>query len=325
MEKIALITGVNGQDGSYLSELLISKNYTVIGLIRRTVADFNSKTINLKNVIENPRFILEEGDVSDLSSIHNLVLKYKPNEIYNLAAQSHVGTSFKSPISTTDINLIGCLNILETIKNVDKKIKFYQASTSEMFGDNIQCPQNENSFFSPVSPYACSKLAAHHLVGTYRKSYNIFACSGILFNHESPRRGENFVTRKITKAAARIKLGKQKELRLGNLEAQRDWGFAKDFVKGMHMIMQHNTADDYVLATGDTNSVQDFLNYVFEHADLDPEKHVIIDPKLYRPCEVPKLWGDYGKANRILNWKPETSFKQLAIMMYEEDYKREKK
>jgi GDPmannose 4,6-dehydratase len=325
MEKIALITGVNGQDGSYLAELLLDKGYTVVGLIRRTVADFSSKTQNLSNVIDSKNLILEEGDVSDLSSVANLISKYRPKEIYNLAAQSHVGTSFKTPVSTTEINLNGCLNILETIKNVDRKIKFYQASTSEMFGDNIQCPQNENSFFSPVSPYACSKLAAHHLVGTYRKSYGMFACSGILFNHESPRRGENFVTRKITKAAARIKMGLQDELRLGNLSAQRDWGFAKDFTEGMWMMLQHTQPDDYVLATGQTNSVRDFLNYVFEYANLDPEKFVIIDPKFYRPCEVPKLWGDYGKAKRILNWEPKTSFKQLAVMMFKEDYERENK
>lgn len=325
MEKVALITGVNGQDGSYLAELLLSKNYTVVGLIRRTVTDFKSKTQNLSEIINNDRLILEEGDVSDFSSITKLVLKYRPIEIYNLAAQSHVGTSFKTPVSTTEINLIGCLNILEAIKNIDCKIKFYQASTSEMFGDNIQCPQNENSFFSPVSPYACSKLAAHHMVGTYRKSYNIFACSGILFNHESPRRGENFVTRKITKAAARIKMGLQNELRLGNLSAQRDWGFAKDFTEGMWMMLQHNQPDDYVLATGKTNSVNDFLNYVFEYAELDPKKYVVIDPKFYRPCEVPKLWGDFSKAKRILNWTPKTSFKQLAIMMYKEDYERENK
>ena len=325
MEKVALITGVNGQDGSYLAELLLSKNYTVVGLIRRTVTDFKSKTQNLSEIINNDRLILEEGDVSDFSSITKLVLKYRPIEIYNLAAQSHVGTSFKTPVSTTEINLIGCLNILEAIKNIDCKIKFYLASTSEMFGDNIQCPQNENSFFSPVSPYACSKLAAHHMVGTYRKSYNIFACSGILFNHESPRRGENFVTRKITKAAARIKMGLQNELRLGNLSAQRDWGFAKDFTEGMWMMLQHNQPDDYVLATGKTNSVNDFLNYVFEYAELDPKKYVVIDPKFYRPCEVPKLWGDFSKAKRILNWTPKTSFKQLAIMMYKEDYERENK
>ena len=325
MEKIALITGINGQDGSYLAELLLKKNYTVVGLIRRTVASPESKTKNLTKILTNERLILEEGDISDLSSITNLIMKYRPREIYNLAAQSHVGTSFKAPISTTEINLIGCMNILETIKNFDRKIKFYQASTSEMFGDNIKCPQNENSLFSPVSPYACSKLAAHHMVDTYRKSYDIFACSGILFNHESPRRGENFVTRKITKAAARIKLGLQNELRLGNLAAQRDWGYAKDFTEGMWMMLQHSQPDDYVLATGKTNSVEDFLNYVFEYAELDPNKYVVIDPKFYRPCEVPRLWGDYSKAKRILKWEPKTTFKELAIMMYKEDYEKQNK
>lgn len=323
MEKVALITGITGQDGSYLSELLLSKGYTVIGLVRRTVCKESDKLTNVSSIVGNDRLILESGDVTDYSSIQRIISHYKPSEVYNLAAQSHVGESFKSPISTADINFIGCLNILESIRNTDVKIKFYQASTSEMYGDNINCPQNENTFFRPVSPYACAKLASHHLVGTYRKSYGIFACSGILFNHESPRRGENFVTRKITKAAARIKLGLQDELRLGNLEAQRDWGFAGDYVNAMYLMLQHSEADDYVVATGDTNSVQDFLNYTFEHAGLDPEKYVVIDPEFYRPCEVPRLWGDPSKAKRVLGWNPEVDFKELAIMMYESDFKKE--
>jgi len=325
MEKIAFITGVNGQDGSYLSELLLSKNYTVVGLIRRTVASDESKLKNLKNIINNDRFILEEGDVCDMSSMSRIISQYRPQEIYNLAAQSHVGTSFKNPISTVEINMNGCLNILEAIRIIDCKIKFYQASTSEMFGDNIKCPQNENSEFAPVSPYACAKTSAHYLVGTYRKSYNMHASSGILFNHESPRRGEKFVTRKITKAAARIKLGLQDELRLGNLKAQRDWGFAGDYVRAMWIMLQQSSPDDYVISTGKTHSVRDFLNYVFEYAGLDVNKHVVIDPKFYRPCEVPKLWGDSSKARRILKWEPEISYKELAIMMYEEDYEKENK
>jgi len=323
--KTAIITGITGQDGSYLADLLLEKDYKVIGTMRRTVGDFENKTKNISHILSHNNLILEEADITDSSSIYQLVSKYQPDEYYNLAAQSHVGSSFKTPVSTTDINLMGCLYGLEAIRLQKPDCKFYQASTSEMFGDNTVCPQGLGTHFSPVSPYACAKLAAHHMVGTYRKSYGLFASSGILFNHESPRRGENFVTRKITKAAARIKLGLQKELRLGNLEAQRDWGHAKDYVKGMWMMLQCETPDDYVLATGKTNSVQQFLQYVFDHAGLDVEKYIIIDPEFYRPCEVPKLWGDPSKANNILNWTPEYDFEKLAIEMYEEDYRRIKK
>lgn len=319
--KTAIITGITGQDGSYLADLLLEKDYKVVGTMRRTVGDFESKTKNISHILSHDNLILEEADITDSSSIYQLVSKYQPDEYYNLAAQSHVGSSFKTPISTTEINLMGCLYGLEAIRLQKPDCKFYQASTSEMFGDNTVCPQGLGTHFSPVSPYACAKLAAHHMVGTYRKSYGIFACSGILFNHESPRRGENFVTRKITKAAARIKLGLQKELRLGNLEAQRDWGHAKDYVKGMWMMLQHEIADDYVLATGKTNSVQQFLQYVFDYAGLNVEDHITIDPEFYRPCEVPKLWGDPSKANNILKWLPEYDFEKLAIEMYEEDFK----
>jgi len=322
-EKVAFVTGINGQDGSYLAEHLLERDYTVIGLERRTVADTRDKRKNLSNVLNNNRLILEQGDVTDFSSIMRIISYYKPREIYNLAAQSHVGTSFKAPMSTSDINFNGCLNLLEAIRMVDTKMKFYQASTSEMFGDNTRCPQNENTYFSPVSPYACAKLASHHLVQTYRKSYGIHASSGILFNHESPRRGENFVTRKITKAAARIKLGLQNELRLGNLDAERDWGFAGDYIKAMHLMLQHETPDDYVIATGVLNSVRGFLEYVFDHAGLNIDDHVIIDPNFYRPCEVPKLWGDPSKAKRILGWEAAVSYKELAIMMYESDLEKE--
>lgn len=321
--KTAIITGVTGQDGSYLSELLLNKGYRVVGTMRRTVSDYENKTKNIHEIINSENFILEEADVTDSSSIYQLVSEYQPDEYYNLAAQSHVGTSFKTPVSTTEINLMGCLYALEAIRLQRPECKFYQASTSEMFGDNTVCPQGLGTHFSPVSPYACAKLAAHHAVGTYRKSYGLFACSGVLFNHESPRRGENFVTRKITKAAARIKLGLQSELRLGNLTAQRDWGHASDFVKGMWMMLQADTADDYVLATGETNSVEDFLNYVFERANLKVSDHVIVDPKFYRPCEVPKLWGDPSKAQQVLGWSPEYNFKSLAIEMFEEDLRRE--
>ena len=322
--KTAIVTGITGQDGSYLTELLLNKKYTVIGTYRRTVSDFSSKTQNISHLLENKNLILEEADVIDSSSIYHIVSKYQPDEYYNLAAQSHVGTSFKTPVVTMNINLMGCLNALEAIRQQKPDCKFYQASTSEMFGDNTRCPQGLDTYFSPVSPYACAKLAAHHTVGTYRKSYGIFACSGILFNHESPRRGENFVTRKITKAAARIKLGLQSELRLGNLEAQRDWGHAKDYVRGMWLMLQRRIPDDYILATGKTNSVQEFLEYIFEYAELNIKKHVVIDPRFYRPCEVPRLWGDASKANKDLGWYPQYTFHDLAIEMYKKDLEKEK-
>ena len=322
--KTAMISGVNGQDGSYLSDFLIDKGYVVIGLKRRTVGPNDYKYQNIKHLLGNSSFILEDADITDRASIYRLISSYGPDEYYNLAAQSHVGISFKTPVSTTEINLMGCLHALEAIRVIKPECKFYQASTSEMFGDNIKCPQNEETYFSPVSPYACAKLAAHHMVGTYRKSYGLHASSGILFNHESPRRGENFVTRKITKAAARIKLGLQKKLFLGNLEAQRDWGYAGDYVRAMWMMLQQEVPDDYVIATGKTNSVQDFLQYVFDYAELSVKDHVFIDPKFYRPCEVPRLWGDPSKAKEKLGWEPNVSFQELAEMMYQEDFYKEK-
>ncbi len=325
MKKTAIITGVTGQDGSYLSELLIDKGYRVVGLHRRVASCDSIKFDRLTRVVDSSDFILEEADVTDSSSLYRVLNEYKPDEYYNLAAQSHVGTSFRTPVSTTQINLMGCLYALEAIRTQYPNCKFYQASTSEMFGDNTKCPQNLSTDFSPVSPYACAKLAAHHMVRTYRKSYGIFACSGVLFNHESPRRGENFVTRKITKAAARIKLGLQTELRLGNLEAQRDWGHASDYVDGMWRMLQYRNPDDYVLATGKTHSVQDFLDFVFKHANLDPKQYVKIDPKFYRPCEVPRLWGDPTKAMTTLGWQPQYTFQELAIEMYESDLEKEMK
>ena len=314
MEKVAIVTGATGQDGSYLCELLISKGYTVIGTMRRTISEESERLKFLTKIMDNQKFILEDCDIQDAST----------DEVYNLAAQSHVGNSFTSPMTTIQINTVGPLNFLEAIKSINPRIRFYQASTSEMFGDNVICPQNENSEFSPVSPYACAKLASHHLVGTYRKAYGIYACSGILFNHESPRRGENFVTRKITKAAARIKLGLQSELRLGNIDAYRDWGYAKDYVVAMWMMLQQDEPDDYLVATGKTTSVRDFMNIVFTEAGLNVDDHLVIDPKFYRPCEVPKLWGDPAKAKRILGWIPKTTFRELAVKMYKSDYKLEK-
>lgn len=322
--KTALVTGVNGQDGSYLAEFLLEKSYRVIGAVRRTVCENNDKLKNNTEALEKygkENFILESCDVTDSASVSRIINDYRPCEIYNLAAQSHVGESFRTPVATMDINIGGTINILESIKLLDKNIKFYQASTSEIFGVNTKCPQDEETAFMPASPYAAAKLCSHHLVRIYRDSYDMFACSGILFNHESPRRGENFVTRKITKAAARIKLGLQDKLHLGNLEASRDWGFAGDYVKAMWLMLQQNEPQDFVISTGKTNTVQEFLDFVFEYAGLDPKEHVVIDPRFWRPLEVPRLWGNSSKAKKLLGWEAEVSMKELAVMMYENDLK----
>tara|TARA_B100000282_G_C31689517_1_gene470809 strand:- start:115 stop:1092 length:978 start_codon:yes stop_codon:yes gene_type:complete len=314
--KTAIITGVTGQDGSYLAEHLISKGYKVVGLKRRTSSICTDR---IDHIFENKNFHLEYFELDDPGCIYRLISKYSPKEIYNLAAQSHVRVSFDVPLSTTNTIVTGVTNILEAIRNTDKNIKFYQASSSEMYGDNPLVPQNEDTKMQPASPYACAKLYAHHLTRNYRESYGIFACSGILFNHESPRRGETFVTRKITLAAARIKLGLQKKLKLGNLEALRDWGFAGDYVKAMHLMMQNDYPDDYVISTGKSHSVKDWLNEVFSIANLNVEDYVEQDERLFRPHEVPHLLGDSTKAQKVLKWKPETDFKSLARLMYEED------
>ena len=314
--KTAIITGVTGQDGSYLSEYLLSLGYRVIGLKRRTSL---ISTDRIDDIFENENFNLEYFELDDPGVIYRLIKKYEPSEIYNLAAQSHVRVSFENPVSTTNTIVNGTLNLLEAIRNTDEKIKFYQASSSEMFGDNPEVPQNELTRLSPASPYSCAKVFAHHLVRNYRESYNLFACSGILFNHESPRRGETFVTRKITRAAARIKLGLQEKLYLGNLHALRDWGFAGDYVKAMHMMLQHDIPDDYVIATGKAYSVQQWLEEVFKIAGLSIEKHVEIDERLFRPHEVPHLLGDASKAEKVLGWKPDVDFSKLAKLMYESD------
>lgn len=314
--KTALITGITGQDGSYLAEHLLSLGYNVVGLKRRTSLICTDR---IDHIFDHDNFTLEYFELDDPGSMYRLIKKYSPHEIYNLAAQSHVRVSFDVPLSTTNTIVSGVLNILEAIRNVDTNIKFYQASSSEMFGDNPTVPQNELTRLSPASPYACAKTFAHHIVRNYRESYNIFACSGILFNHESPRRGETFVTRKITLGAARIKLGLQKKLRLGNLTALRDWGYAGDYVKAMHLMMQHKDPDDYVVATGVSHTVKDWLEKVFEIAGLSIDDHVEIDPRLFRPHEVPHLLGDFTKAKSILKWCPETDFETLAEMMYKED------
>lgn len=321
--KTALITGVTGQDGSYLSELLLGKGYKVVGLIRRTVASNQEKYKSINTCLNNPNFILESGDLTDSASLWRIVEKHKPDEIYNLGAQSHVGESYLSPISTAQIDAIGPLNFLEIIRSINPKIRFYQASTSEMFGD-LPGPQSEATPFSPVSPYACAKVFAHNITATYRKSYDLYACSGILFNHESPRRGENFVTRKITKAAARIKLGKQDVLELGNIDTYRDWGFAGDYVEAMWLMLQQDSANDYVVSTGQTHTVREFVNLVFDYAGLDINTQMKINKSLFRPHDVPHLLGDSSKARKELGWSPKVSLEGLAKMMYDSDLEEEK-
>jgi len=316
--KTAFITGVTGQDGSYLAELLLEKGYKVVGAKRRTST---IRTERVDHIYNNENFILEYFDLNDSSCMWSLFLKYKPDEIYNLAAQSHVRVSFDVPINTVDGVAMGTLRLLEAMRHIVPHARFYQASSSEMFGDNVNIPFNEESKLMPASPYACAKVFAHNLVRNYRKSYGIHASSGILFNHESPRRGETFVTRKITLAAARIKLGLQKRLSLGNIHSKRDWGFAGDYVKAMWLMLQQDKPGDYVIATNEAHTVEEFLHYVFHHAGLgNPEFYVDIDPQFYRPHEVPLLLGDYTKAKEKLNWGPSITFKGLAEMMYDHDY-----
>jgi GDPmannose 4,6-dehydratase len=317
-KKTAFITGVNGQDGSYLSDLLLSKDYKVVGLLRYTASNDNGKLANIQHNLDNENFVLETGDITDSSAMWRLIDKHRPDEVYNLAAQSHVGESYRSPMSTAQIDALGPLNLLEAVRCIDKNIRFYQASTSEMYGD-IPGPQNEDTVFSPISPYACAKVFAHNLTSTYRKSYGMFACSGILFNHESPRRGEHFVTRKITKAAANILAGKQDKLQLGRIDTKRDWGFAGDYVEAMWLMLQNSEPKDYVIGTGETNTVKDFVNEVFSLAGLDPEKQMVSTEALYRPHDVAFLLGDPRKAEKELGWKRKINFKQLAKMMLEHD------
>lgn len=322
--KTALITGVSGQDGSYLAELLLDKGYRVVGVVRRSAME-DKKLYNIEHLLKNVNLILENGDLTDSASIWRLVQQYKPDEFYNLGAQSHVGASFTSPESTFEINATGVLNCLEAIRTCSPKTRFYQASTSEMFGDNTEAPQSETTVLQPVSPYACGKVAAHNLVINYRKAYGLFACSGILFNHESERRGEQFVTRKVTKAAARIKLGLQKELRLGNLDAKRDWGYAKEYVEAMWLMLQQQEPDDFVIGTGKTQTILDLVNAVSKAAGFNLLQYVVIDEKFKRPSEVPLLLADPTKANTKLGWKAKTTFEELTKLMYEADLAKESK
>jgi GDPmannose 4,6-dehydratase len=323
--KTALITGTTGQDGSYLADFLLNKGYRVVGIKRRTSI---ISTDRIDHIFENEdtvlNFTLVYGNMNDSGCLHRILAEFKPDEIYNLAAQSHVRVSFITPEETAEFVAMGTLRLLEAYRNICPSAKFYQASSSEMFGDNPENPQSETTRLMPASPYACSKVFAHNLCRNYRESYGLHISSGILFNHESPRRGETFVTRKITLAAARIKLGIQDKLYLGNLDAKRDWGFAGDYVEAMWKMVQQEEPDDYVIATNETHTVKEFLYEVFEHAGLDVSKYVEVDKRLFRPHEVPLLLGDYSKAREKLQWEPKVRFKDLAKMMYESDLKNEK-
>ena len=321
MAKRALITGITGQDGSYLAELLLSKGYEVHGIIRRA-STFN--TGRLDPIYEDPhsgraRLNLHYGDLSDASALARLVAKVQPEEVYNLAAQSHVRVSFDSPEYTTDITATGAVRLLEAIRETGIKPRFYQASSSEMYGKVQDVPQRETTPFYPRSPYGCAKVFAYWVTVNYRESYGLHASNGILFNHESPRRGETFVTRKITRALAHIQAGLQIKLYLGNLDAKRDWGFAKEYVEAMWLMLQQEQPDDYVIATGETHSVREFLEVAFAHLGLDWQQYVEIDPRYYRPAEVDLLIGDASKAQKKLGWQPKTKFVELVKLMVDAD------
>jgi GDPmannose 4,6-dehydratase len=336
--KKALITGITGQDGSYLAELLLDKGYEVHGIIRRA-STFNTQRID--HIYQDPheenvRLKLHYGDMTDSSNLSRLVEKIKPDEIYNLAAQSHVGVSFDMPEYTTDVDAMGTLRLLDAIKESEVDCKFYQASTSELYGEVQEIPQTEKTPFYPRSPYAAAKLYAYWIVKNYREAYDLFAVNGILFNHESPRRGKRFVTRKITRAVARITKGKQDKIYLGNMNAKRDWGYAKDYVKMMWLMLQHDTPEDYVIATGETHTVREFVEAAFSHVDVEIEWQgegvdekgidkntgkvlVEVDPKYFRPTEVDLLIGDPSKAKEELGWEPEVKFKELVQLMVQSD------
>ncbi len=323
MTKSALITGVTGQDGTYLAESLIDQGYFVIGLYRRSS---NNNGQRIQHLLETKKIILEEFDITDPSDCVNIITKYRPNHFYNLAAQSYVSTSFKQPTTTFEINAVGVINILENIKKFSPTTRFYQASTSEMFGsnylvdDNNQKYQNESTPFSPQSPYAVAKLASHRMVQIYREAYNLYVTSGILFNHESPRRGENFVTRKITRYIGKLVNKKiNTKLKLGNIKAIRDWGHAKDYVEAMRLMLTQDKPDDFVISTGHSHTVEKFLEKSFNFVGLNYLDYIEIDPELYRPAEVELLKGDSSKAKRILNWQPKISFDQLIEDMVTSD------
>lgn len=321
MKKKALITGITGQDGSYLTELLLSKDYDVYGIIRRS-SSFNTDRID--HLYQDPHIAgrslhLVYGDLNDASSLNKILRDVKPDEIYNLGAQSHVRVSFDIPEYTAEVGALGTLRLLEAIRDTGIDTRFYQASSSELYGKVQEVPQKETTPFYPRSPYAAAKLYAYWITVNYRESYGIFACNGILFNHESPRRGETFVTRKVAKAVAAIKLGLQDKLYLGNLDAKRDWGFAGDYVEAMWLMLQQEKPDDYVVATGETYSIRDLLDEAFGHVGLDWHQYVEIDPRYYRPAEVDLLIGDPTKAKTVLGWEPKVKFKDLVKMMVDAD------
>jgi GDPmannose 4,6-dehydratase len=321
MTKRALITGITGQDGSFLTELLLEKGYEVYGIIRRS-SSFNTDRID--HLYQDPheagtRLRLVYGDLNDSSSLNTILRQTAPDEIYNLGAQSHVRVSFDVPEYTGEVTGLGTVRILEAIREAGIRPKFYQASSSELFGKVLETPQTESTPFYPRSPYGCAKAYAYWITVNYRESYDMFACNGILFNHESERRGETFVSRKITRAATRIKLGLQEKLYLGNLDARRDWGYARDYVEAMWLMMQAEEADDFVIATGETHSIREFLDEAFGHLDMDWNKYVEIDPRYFRPTEVDLLLGDASKARRVLGWEPRVGFKELVRLMVDSD------
>ena len=321
MTKKALITGITGQDGSYLAELLLEKGYEVYGLLRRS-SSFN--TGRIEHIYQDPhepayRLRLVYGDLNDASSLHTILQTIQPDEIYNLGAQSHVKVSFDIPEYTAEVTGVGTVRLLEAIRQANLQTKFYQASSSELFGQVRETPQRETTPFYPRSPYACAKAYAYYITVNFRESYHLFACNGILFNHESPRRGETFVTRKVTRAATRIKAGLQEKLYLGNLEAKRDWGYAKEYVEAMWLMLQQDAPDDYVIATGETHSVQEWVEAVFTYLGLDWQQYVECDPRYFRPAEVDLLVGDASKARQRLAWQPKVGFAELVRIMVDAD------
>ena len=313
----ALITGITGQDGSYLADFLLTQGYRVVGMVRRSSTENFERIEHLRGQVE-----ICQADLLDQLSVINLLREVRPREVYNLASQSFVPTSFEQPVLTGEFTALGVTRMLEAVRLVDREIRFYQASSSEMFGKVHEVPQTERTPLHPRSPYGVAKVYGHWITVNYRESYGLFACSGILFNHESPRRGKEFVTRKVTDGAARIKRGRLDKLPLGNLEARRDWGYAGDYVEAMWRMLQQPTPDDYVIATGETHSVRDLCGIAFARVGLDWEKHVVVDPKLVRPAEVDLLQGDAAKAKRVLGWLPRVSFRQLIEMMVDADMAR---
>jgi len=317
MAKKALVTGITGQDGYYLAEFLHEKGYEVYGLMRRSSQHVEQRVGRLIDYVK-----VEHGDLTDSLSLREVLSRVQPDEIYNLAAQSHVAWSFKTPESTFDITGAGCLRLLEAVRQTSPHSKFYQASSSEMYGQVHDVPQTERTYFHPRSPYGVAKIAAYWATVNYREGYDLFACNGILFNHESEKRGEEFVTRKITMAVAKIAAGQQDKLALGNLDAKRDWGYAPEFVRAMWMMLQQDVADDYVIATGEAHTVREFCEHAFSHVGLDWEKYVVIDPAFYRPAEVNLLIGDASKAREKLGWTHQTSFKELVTRLVDADVER---